>query len=247
MRCRIFFNNLIGGMMCLAFGTVCNATTIQTTGAGSAVTSVDRSATFDSMTSSATVNLDIYSENKLSITTASTSWGHDPTLATLDPFHGLDGPPPPLAFYAMANGSEEWVTIKTTDSKLIFGTEFMYGNTWTTGDIYGVPWGNQNALLQWETFKGGTMVSSGDVSFLAMGTIVGFSDSVGFDELLVRSIVNGDTSLQAIALDNLNVQLSAPNAVPLPAALPLFATGVGALGLLGWRRKRKNAAAIAAA
>jgi CHRD domain len=26
---------------------------------------------------------------------------------------------------------------------------------------------------------------------------------------------------------------------PLPAALPLFATGLGALGLLGWRRKRK--------
>ena len=29
---------------------------------------------------------------------------------------------------------------------------------------------------------------------------------------------------------------------PLPAALPLFTTGLGALGLLGWRRKRKNAA-----
>jgi hypothetical protein len=26
---------------------------------------------------------------------------------------------------------------------------------------------------------------------------------------------------------------------PLPAALPLFATGLGALGLLGWRKKRK--------
>jgi hypothetical protein len=34
---------------------------------------------------------------------------------------------------------------------------------------------------------------------------------------------------------------------PLPAALPLFATGLGAMGLLGWRRKRKNAAALAAA
>jgi hypothetical protein len=28
-------------------------------------------------------------------------------------------------------------------------------------------------------------------------------------------------------------------ATPLPAALPLFATGLGSLGLLGWRRKRK--------
>jgi len=33
---------------------------------------------------------------------------------------------------------------------------------------------------------------------------------------------------------------------PLPAALPLFATGLGALGLLGWRRKRKGAPATAA-
>jgi len=32
-------------------------------------------------------------------------------------------------------------------------------------------------------------------------------------------------------------------ATPLPAALPLFATSLGALGLLGWRRKRKNVAA----
>jgi hypothetical protein len=32
---------------------------------------------------------------------------------------------------------------------------------------------------------------------------------------------------------------SAPSTTPLPATLPLFASGLGALGLLGWRRKRK--------
>jgi len=32
-------------------------------------------------------------------------------------------------------------------------------------------------------------------------------------------------------------------AVPLPATLPLFASGLGALGLLGWRRKRKGISA----
>ena len=37
-----------------------------------------------------------------------------------------------------------------------------------------------------------------------------------------------------------NTQLTlTPLATPLPGALPLFATGLGALGLLGWRRKRK--------
>jgi hypothetical protein len=38
-----------------------------------------------------------------------------------------------------------------------------------------------------------------------------------------------------------------PTVTPLPAALPIFAGGLGALGLLGWRRKRKRATAIAAA
>ena len=33
---------------------------------------------------------------------------------------------------------------------------------------------------------------------------------------------------------------------PIPAALPLFATGLGGLGFLGWRRRRKNVAALAA-
>jgi hypothetical protein len=32
---------------------------------------------------------------------------------------------------------------------------------------------------------------------------------------------------------------------PIPAALPLFASGLGAMGLLGWRRKRKGAAIAA--
>ncbi len=35
-------------------------------------------------------------------------------------------------------------------------------------------------------------------------------------------------------------------AAPLPTALPLFASGLGGLGLLAWRRKRKNAARAAA-
>jgi hypothetical protein len=36
-------------------------------------------------------------------------------------------------------------------------------------------------------------------------------------------------------------EITAVSSVPLPAALPLFATGVGVLGLLGWRRKKTAA------
>jgi len=53
---------------------------------------------------------------------------------------------------------------------------------------------------------------------------------------------------QAYDLDTVEALHFQPNVseVPLPAALPLFATGVGVLGVLSWRRKRKNAAVIAA-
>jgi hypothetical protein len=44
----------------------------------------------------------------------------------------------------------------------------------------------------------------------------------------------------AINLTNQGVA-APPPPVPLPAAFPLFASGLGALGLLGWRKKRKAA------
>jgi hypothetical protein len=51
------------------------------------------------------------------------------------------------------------------------------------------------------------------------------------------AFLNGDPVTDTSnALDNITV--TDLNAVPLPAALPLFATGLGALGLLGWRRKK---------
>jgi hypothetical protein len=47
-------------------------------------------------------------------------------------------------------------------------------------------------------------------------------------------------------LTSLEVTLNCAE-TPLPAALPLFYTGLGVMGLLGWRRKRKNAGVIASA
>jgi hypothetical protein len=54
------------------------------------------------------------------------------------------------------------------------------------------------------------------------------------------NISNGEYGMALITGFPPNTQLGD---TPLPAALPLFASGLGALGLLGWRRKRKNATA----
>jgi hypothetical protein len=67
------------------------------------------------------------------------------------------------------------------------------------------------------------------------GSLVGFTGGfIGFGQFFDLSVGASYRFLGTIS------------PTPLPAALPLFATGLGALGLLGWRRKRK-AAAIAAA
>jgi hypothetical protein len=49
----------------------------------------------------------------------------------------------------------------------------------------------------------------------------------------------GSSNLQDIEFDDVQV-------TPLPAAFPLFATGLGAVGLLAWLRKRKAGSTVAA-
>ena len=50
-----------------------------------------------------------------------------------------------------------------------------------------------------------------------------------------------------LAIDDVSSPDINLQSTPLPAALPLFATGLGVMGLLARRRKRKNAAALASA
>ena len=56
------------------------------------------------------------------------------------------------------------------------------------------------------------------------------------------SVQNGSGSTDVIfqSISSLTFsEVAGASATPLPAALPLFASGLGGLGFLGWRRKRK--------
>jgi hypothetical protein len=72
----------------------------------------------------------------------------------------------------------------------------------------------------------------------AISETVLFPASVGPEDMLATC---GVTSAPASAAACGSLTASTPPPVPLPATLPLFATGLGALGLLGWRRKKAAA------
>jgi hypothetical protein len=89
--------------------------------------------------------------------------------------------------------------------------------------------------------------SSGDIIFdptvSGTDTFASGSNSLEMEAgklTLIDSVIGGGSEFERRS----TAAIIARSAVtPLPAALPLFATGLGGLGLLGWRRKRKAQAA----
>ena len=104
----------------------------------------------------------------------------------------------------------------------------------------------------------GVVSNSFDVS---SGQIIAsdFVDEFALNDFLILNTVHGVACLEVnvgspaagscnqfsanpsggAAVDDLSFTSANFTATPLPSALPLFATALGALGLLGWRRKRK--------
>jgi len=105
------------------------------------------------------------------------------------------------------------------------------GYVWTVSELFNMPLpGNQTCVSGFEGGGGGCGVGRAINSFemdfnITTGNISKFA--IGGDGIAVRFATTFDSTLAEVA------------AVPLPAAFPLFASGLGMLGLLGWRRKRK--------
>lgn len=91
---------------------------------------------------------------------------------------------------------------------------------------------NGEAFTPFFTFLGNNVYSN-EISFP-----VGEMMSV---ELIATLTSSGPVDINDILMTAL------PLTTPVPPAFSLFATGLAGLGLFGWRRKRKNAVAIATA
>ncbi len=197
----------------LAFSAAQAATV--TIGSGSAVSFVDRTATFDTITTDG-LDLSAYTEDSLNISVADTS------LVNLNPF----GDGTLTEFFYGDAGNNSYVSISTTDGTKIKALELKIGDGWQTI-------ATTNVL--WETLVNGISTDLGGLS-PSDGSIIGWSDSNGFDELRIAAsgeIVNNFGDFQGAAIDDVKVQL-----VPIPAAAWLFGSTLAALGWVGRRRSR---------
>ena len=111
----------------------------------------------------------------------------------------------------------------------------------TTSDAVSVNWSLTSGTSYWllqTTYDNGrwveyetTLPSDADIAIEFSGT---FSDNIA-DAITGSGFGSNDDWA-----DFNNITTSgAVGATPLPAALPLFASGLGAMGLFGWRRKRR--------
>lgn len=201
------------------------AAPIFTIGAGSAVTSPDRIATFDTVTDG--TPLAAYTEGGLSITVPNGAYnGFTPAPGFSGGFHYPNG------------GVSAPTTITPVDSAIMYGVEFNAGTGFS--DQMGA-----SAYYAWETQMGGVSTGGGYFTLdLSQAQVVGFSDPAGFDTLLVANYASlaeamggiTATGFQALALDNLSVQTGPGSAIPEPATIALSGLGILALGLLRRRR-----------
>ena len=105
-----------------------------------------------------------------------------------------------------------------------FGTALTgYGQNCSTRPYCPSPSGPSS-----ETILSGTLFISGDAT-LDISTIISGENIVSDNLELLLTLPDGFTTLSA---------------TPLPAALPLFATGLGLVALLSWRKRRRPKLAV---
>ena len=119
------------------------------------------------------------------------------------------------------------------NTELIVGAPGVLSNDiWNAAD--GVPTVD---LVSNPTYGSLSLGGDGSFTYIPAQNFTGtdtftYEDVYSFEECLGSAcffIISQTSNLATVTID----------ATPLPAALPLFATGIGGLGLLGWRRKRK--------
>ena len=200
------------------------AATVQSFGAGTAVTAVDYRAEFEVELGS----YNPYSEDGLSFSNANNKLEIVEFMGTSHlGFAGVDD-----SSIVYGGNMITPLAISTQGGGELSGLEFNIGTGFAANHTGGY----------WETYRDLVLVGSGGFNVLDWEEEITFYDSSGFDTLLIAMINTSTlptafTNNNFIAIDHLVARTLSP--VPVPAAGWLFGTAL--IGLVGFGKHRKAA------
>ena len=130
--------------------------------------------------------------------------------------------------------SGQFMLSNSLGSNVSAGFNFLEANGVTLSDTFSISGTNTSRQLTLNIFSD---VEGGPALMALTGAgVTSMTESGSFVTVLGPITLNGPGDTYTFQFR------SDVDAVPLPGALPLFATGLAGLGLLGWRRKKKAAA-----
>jgi len=123
------------------------------------------------------------------------------------------------------NGDNDWLTFDISP-----GTQLasIVLTTWVDSG----PFGNVPLAVNFPTTTNATFVTASNIGLDLLPSLTGGPVGAGTYLFGVR------TGQETISSYQFNFTVDSISVVPLPAALPLFGTGVALIGLIGWRRSR---------
>ena len=107
-------------------------------------------------------------------------------------------------------------------------------------------WGSPNSYNTIKLCTSNSLSTCGLAAWVPTVTPTTYGhNEIVFNSDTVFTWIYMTTGQDALEFANLTVSPNHASLTPIPAALPLFASGLGGLGLISWRRKRKKAKVIA--